>query len=52
MIYFIGELKCRRHPKYRAIRKPKLCLECWDVYTVISGIRELSKRYKIEWRKE
>lgn len=27
--------KCKKHPKYKAIRKPRCnCKDCWDIYRV------------------
>jgi len=31
--YGIDGLKCKKHPQYKAIRKPRMaCQTCWDVW--------------------
>lgn len=50
-------MKCKLHPKYKAIRKPKNCQQCWSIYmnkhpnekfpNLISG-KEMSLN---DWRK-
>ncbi len=53
MIRLIAELRCPKHPRYKAMRAPLLkatyCADCWTVWNVVRDIRNYSKRYTLQW---
>ena len=42
-------MKCSKHPKYKAVRTPKTCDECWKVYYCVRGraIRTYGPAYNL-----
>lgn len=39
----MAELKCKKHPKYKAMREPKSCDVCLVIWTAKKVIKNLEK---------
>lgn len=51
MIRLIAELKCPKHPRYKAVRPPSgttICSHCEGIWYVVQNLRRISKRYTIQ----